>query len=120
MSNEITAIPQLLDLLELRQGYRHHRRHGLSKNYRPNHRQESRLRVGAQSQSGQAHEQVETWFELARVNDWAVVNYSYHKTVESHHHRTEIRQVWSVPEPLYPSYINSSNGRAEDGSDGGQ
>jgi len=73
---------------------------GCQRNYRPNHRQESRPRVGAQSQSGQAHEQVETWFELARVNDWAVVNYSYHKTVESHHHRTEIRQVWSVPEPL--------------------
>ena len=51
-SNEITAIPKLLDALELSRRRGDHRRHGLpARDRQQDHREEGRLRAGGQRQS---------------------------------------------------------------------
>ncbi len=103
-SNEITAIPQLLNLLELAGSIVTIDAMGCQKEIAAQIiGKKADYVLALKANQGKLYEQVESWFEHARVNDWAVVNYSYHKTVESHHHRTEIRQVWSVPVSALPS-----------------
>jgi predicted transposase YbfD/YdcC len=43
------------------------------------------------------HRQVKEWFEQAQAQDFEGFDLSYDKRIEKAHHRTEIRQVWSVP-----------------------
>jgi predicted transposase YbfD/YdcC len=43
------------------------------------------------------HRQVKEWFEQAQAQDFEGIDVSYDKRIEKAHHRTEIRQVWSVP-----------------------
>ncbi len=43
------------------------------------------------------HSQVQQWFETAVANNFLEIDVSYDKRVEKAHHRTEIREVWSVP-----------------------
>lgn len=40
-------------------------------------------------------DQVAAWFEQAIARNWHGVEYDYHKTVETGHHRIETRQVWA-------------------------
>ena len=41
--------------------------------------------------------QVKEWFEQAQAMQFAGIDVSYDKRIEKGHHRTEIREVWSVP-----------------------
>lgn len=41
--------------------------------------------------------QIEEWFKKAQAKDFQGIDVSYNKHIEKGHHRTEIRQVWSVP-----------------------
>ena len=41
--------------------------------------------------------QVKAWFEIAQSSDFAGVEYRYDQRVEAGHHRQEHRQVWAVP-----------------------
>lgn len=43
------------------------------------------------------HGQVEAWFEQAQAQKFEGVIFSYDERVEKGHHRTEKRQVWTVP-----------------------
>ena len=43
------------------------------------------------------HGQVKTWFEQAIAANFEGVTFSYDERVEKGHHRTEKRQVWTVP-----------------------
>lgn len=43
------------------------------------------------------HRQVKQWFEQAQAQNFEQIDVSYDKRIEKAHHRTEIRQVWSVP-----------------------
>ena len=43
------------------------------------------------------YQQVSNWFEQARANEFAEVDYSYDKRVEAGHHHLEIRRIWCVP-----------------------
>ncbi len=45
---------------------------------------------------GKLNQQVEAWFEQAKANGFAGIDYSYHQIVETGHHRIENRQVWAV------------------------
>ncbi len=42
------------------------------------------------------HGQIKAWFEQATIQGFEGVNFSYDERVEKGHHRTEKRQVWSV------------------------
>lgn len=51
--------------------------------------------------------QVEQWFNTAKDHNFEGIQVSYDKRVEKGHHRLEVREVWTVPinaiEPLYKS-----------------
>ena len=51
------------------------------------------------------HEQVKAWFEQAQAQGFEGITFTYDSRVEKGHHRTEKRQIWSVPvsqlPPLY-------------------
>lgn len=48
------------------------------------------------------HGQVKTWFEQAQALNFEGITISYDERVEKGHHRTERRQVWSVPVSQLP------------------
>ncbi|WP_039778929.1 ISAs1 family transposase [Acaryochloris sp. CCMEE 5410] len=96
-SNEITAIPALLELLDIAgciitidaMGTQH----------------EIACRIQAKGADyvlalKENHptlfEQVEQWFETAEANEFKGIEYSYDVRVEAGHHRREKRQVWAV------------------------
>lgn len=43
------------------------------------------------------YNQVKQWFETASAQDFQGIDVSYNQRIEKGHHRTETRQVWSVP-----------------------
>lgn len=43
------------------------------------------------------YSQVKPLFDLAQVEHFLGINVSYDKRIEKAHHRTEIREVWTVP-----------------------
>ncbi len=43
------------------------------------------------------YHQVKQWFEQAQAGQFDGIDVSYDKRIEKAHHRTEIREVWSVP-----------------------
>lgn len=105
-SNEITAIPALLNLLDLEGSIITIDAMG------------TQTAIAAQIYNSGAdyvlalkanhptlHEQVKTWFEQSLALKFKDITFSYDSRVEKGHHRTEKRQVWTVPvsqlPPLY-------------------
>ena len=41
--------------------------------------------------------QVSEWFEIAQANNFPGIDVSYDQRIEKGHHRTEIREVWTIP-----------------------
>ena len=41
--------------------------------------------------------QVREWFEIAQANNFPGIDVSYDQRIEKGHHRTEIREVWTIP-----------------------
>jgi len=96
-SNEITAIPALLELLDISgsiitidaMGTQHeiaHRIVTLGADYV----------LALKANHPTLHTQVKQWFENAQASDFERIEYSYDVRVESGHHRREKRQVWAV------------------------
>ncbi|MGB5711455.1 MAG: ISAs1 family transposase, partial [Waterburya sp.] len=57
---------------------------------------------------GKLSQQVEAWFKQAQADNWQGMEYSYHETLESGHHRIEMRQVWAVPVSQLPTLHRQS------------
>jgi predicted transposase YbfD/YdcC len=102
-SNEITAIPALLELLDLSGCIITLDAMGTQK------------AIAAQINQGKAdyvltlkanhpklYEQVKTWFEQAQAENFAGIELSLDARVETGHHRLEKRQVFSVPVTQLP------------------
>ncbi len=96
-SNEITAIPALLELLDISRsiitidamGTQHkiaHRIVTLGADYV----------LALKANHPTLHTQVQQWFENAQAYNFESIEYSYDVRVESGHHRREKRQVWAV------------------------
>lgn len=96
-SNEITAIPALLELLDISgciitidaMGTQHEiaqRIKALGADYV----------LALKANHPTLHQEVEQWFENAQARDFEGIEYSYDVRVESGHHRREKRQVWAV------------------------
>ena len=96
-SNEITAIPALLELLDISgsiitidaMGTQHeiaHRIVTLGADYV----------LALKANHPTLHTQVKQWFENAQASEFEGIEYSYDVRVESGHHRREKRQVWAV------------------------
>jgi predicted transposase YbfD/YdcC len=96
-SNEITAIPALLELLDISgciitidamgtQNEIAHRIQALGADYV----------LALKANHPTLYAQVEQWFETADAQNFEGIKYSYDVRVESGHHRQEKRQVWAV------------------------
>lgn len=109
-SNEITAIPALLELLDLAECIITIDAMG------------TQTEIAAQIYNAKAdyvlalkanhptlHAQVKAWFEQAIAQGFEGVNFSYDERVEKGHHRIEKRQVWSVPVSQLPPLHNQDD-----------
>jgi predicted transposase YbfD/YdcC len=97
-SNEITAIPLLLKLLNLKGAVVTLDAMGTQTEIATQIKQaEAEYVLALKGNQGKLSQQVEAWFTQAQVVNWQGTEYSYHETVEAGHHRIETRQVWAVP-----------------------
>lgn len=97
-SNEITAIPALLDLLDIAGSIITIDAMGTQTEIAKkiiDRKADYVLALKANHPT--LYNQVQEWFEKAQMLDFQGVDVSYDKRIEKGHHRTEIRQVWSVP-----------------------
>ncbi|WP_445315814.1 ISAs1 family transposase [Microcoleus vaginatus] len=96
-SNEITAVPQLLTLLNLKGAVVTLDAMGTQTEIaRQIKRQDGNYLLALKGNQLNLYKQVESWFEEASTKSWEGIEYSYHETVEAGHHRVETRQVWVV------------------------
>jgi predicted transposase YbfD/YdcC len=97
-SNEITAIPALLELLDLTGAIVTIDAMGtqteIVKQIR--HKKADYI-VSLKANHPTLHSQVKEWFDTRRANNFEGINVSYNQQIEKGHHRTEKRYVWAVP-----------------------
>lgn len=109
-SNEITAIPELLEMLEIEGSIVTIDAMGCQKNIADRIIKKKADYVLALKENQKLlHEGVEQWFEKAQKENFVGRKYSYFQTIESGHHRLEKRQVWSVEISELPPLHNSSS-----------
>jgi predicted transposase YbfD/YdcC len=102
-SNEITAVPVLLKLLNLKGTVVTLDAMGTQTAIATQIKQaEGDYVLALKGNQGTLSRAVETWFEQAEASGWVGIDYDYHETMESAHHRIETRQVWTVPVSQLP------------------
>lgn len=98
-SNEITALPELLKLLDVKGCVVTMDAMGCQKDLaRQVIEQGGDYVFGLKGNRGSLHEETEYFFEEAKKMDFANVPYRYHQTVEKDHGRIETRRCWMVEE----------------------
>ncbi len=108
-SNEITAIPALLDSLDINGNIITIDAMGTQKGIAKliiNKKADYILAL--KGNQGKLHKQVKDWFENAKNNNFSGIKYSYDEQLESGHHRIEKRQVYSVPISELPPLHNQN------------
>ncbi len=97
-SNEITAIPALLELLDITGAIITIDAIGTQTDIAKkiiDRKADYVLALKANHPT--LYNQVKEWFEKAQAEDFQGLDVSYEQRIEKGHHRTQIRQVWSVP-----------------------
>lgn len=108
-SNEITAVPLLLKLLNLKGTIVTLDAMGTQTAIAAEIKQSAGDYVLAlKGNQGRLHQRVEQWFEQAQQRGWADIEYQFTETLESGHHRREHRQLWAVPITQLPSLPRQS------------
>ncbi len=106
-SNEITAIPELLELLDLEGAIITIDAMGTQTEIAAQIvREGGDYILALKGNQGNLHKGVKTFFEQAIANNWSGLDYSYESTTEAGHHRIEHRQVWVVPISQVPNLPN--------------
>lgn len=97
-SNEITAIPELLKLLDLKGTIITLDAMGTQRDIAAQIRaQGGNYILALKGNQGTLHHAVKAFFQEAERTQWANLDYSYSTATEAGHHRIEHRQVWAVP-----------------------
>ena len=97
-TNEIKAIPLLLNLLDLKGSIVTFDAMGTQIEIVKQIKNAGGDYVCAlKGNQGKLCQQVEQWFQKAQINHWQGIDHSYDIQIQSGHHRIEKRQVWSVP-----------------------
>ena len=97
-SNEITAVPLVLKLLNLKGAVVTLDAMGTQLEIAAQIKKaEGDYVLALKGNQGKLSQQVEKWFEQSLAKNWQGIEYSYNERVESGHHRIETRQVWAVP-----------------------
>lgn len=109
-SNEITAIPALLELLNLAGCIITIDAMGTQTAIAATiYNAKADYVLALKANHPTLHGQVKAWFEQAQAQGMLGVNVSYDERVEKGHHRTEKRQVWSVPVSQLPPLHNQDD-----------
>ncbi|MDQ3252528.1 MAG: ISAs1 family transposase [Acidobacteriota bacterium] len=96
-SNEITAIPRLLSILEIEGCIVTIDAMGCQKDIVEQIvEQKADYCISLKGNQGRLHEEVREYFEWARANDFKGLESSYAESVEKDHGRIETRKCWSV------------------------
>jgi predicted transposase YbfD/YdcC len=102
-SNEITAIPALLELLDITGAIITIDAMGtqteIAKQIVAN---KADYVLALKANHPTLYSQVEQWFETEKANNFQGVDVSYDKRIEKAHHPTEIREVWTLPVAAIP------------------
>ena len=97
-SNEITAIPKLLEMLSIRGCIVTIDAMGCQKEIATQIiDKQADYVLALKGNQGKLYQQVSDWFEQARQREFRDMEHSYYTTTCSGHGRIEIRQCWSVP-----------------------
>jgi len=113
-SNEITAIPQLLDMLVLQGCIVTVDALGCQKKIAQAIREAKAdylLRVKANQ--GQLYEDLQDWFAHAEQTRFANMTSSHDRVVNKDHGRLEVRECWVVSDPVAFEYIRHYDGWAD-------
>ncbi len=105
--HEITAIPELLELLELEDTIITIDAMGTQTKIADQIiRNGGDYILALKGNQGNLHKGVKTFFEQAIAQDWSGIEVSYSETTEAGHHRIEHRQVWVVSINQVPNLPN--------------
>lgn len=97
-SNEITAIPALLELIDIAGAIITIDAMGTQAEIvRLIRQKKADYIVTLKSNHPTLYNQVKTWFEMAKAQQFEGIEVSQDSRTEKGHHRLEIRQVWAVP-----------------------
>ena len=97
-SNEITAIPALLDLLDIVGAIITIDAMGTQTEIAKKIiARKAHYVLALKANHPTLYFQVKEWFEQAQAQQFEGIDVSYDKRIEKGHHRTEIREVWTVP-----------------------
>lgn len=110
-SNEITAIPQLLRLLDLRGCLVTIDAMGCQTKIAQIIREEQAdylLRV--KGNQGNLQQDIEDWFSYGDQTNFAAMQVDYAQTLNKDHGRLEIRRCWAIDDPLVFDYIRHFEG----------
>jgi predicted transposase YbfD/YdcC len=105
-SNEITAIPALLSLLDVSGCIVTIDAMGCQKEIAQQIiDQGGDYLLAVKGNQGHLHEDIAFFFNLAQQNGFARVEHTYHQTVNSGHGRIETRQCWAISGPESLSFL---------------
>jgi predicted transposase YbfD/YdcC len=113
-SNEITAIPELLRVLDVSDCVVTIDAIGCQKEIAQTIRDEKAdyvLRV--KENQGNLYQDIAEWFAYADEVQFVGMNSTYHETVNKGHGRIEVRRCWAVADPLALEYIRHYQGWAD-------
>jgi predicted transposase YbfD/YdcC len=97
-SNEITAIPALLELIDVTGAIVTIDAMGTQTEIvRLIRAKKADYVLALKTNHPTLHQEVKNWFDKARVDDFEGIEVSHDRRVEQGHHRTEKRLVWAVP-----------------------
>ena len=96
-SNEVTAIPALLEMLEIEESIITIDALGCQKEIAALIiKKKGDYILALKGNQKLLHKDVKNWFELARKEEFAGREHSYYQQIEAGHHRVEKRQIWTV------------------------
>lgn len=108
-SNEITAIPQLLNLLDVKGAIITLDAMGTQRSIANQIvEQQGDYILALKGNQGTLHQNVKAFFQRAEATQWSGIEFSYSEATEAGHHRVEHRQVWAVPITQVP-YLSQSD-----------
>jgi len=108
-SNEVTAIPALLELLEIEKSIITIDALGCQKEIAALIiKKKGDYLLALKGNQKLIHKDVKNWFELARKEEFAGREHSYYQQIEGGHHRVEKRQIWTVAVSELPPLHNQS------------
>ncbi|NEO68185.1 MAG: ISAs1 family transposase [Moorea sp. SIO3H5] len=108
-SNEITAIPALIEMLSIEGSIITIDAMGCQKEITSLiYNKKADYILGLKANQKLLYEEVKTWFDLAIKSGFVGKDYSYYQETESGHNRIEKREVWAVPVSSLPRVPNQS------------